>query len=281
MNNIILIVKGFFIGIANIIPGVSGGTLMISLGIFEQLIDAISHFFKNFKKNIKFLFWIGIGAVLSIILVSRVVTFTLENYRFPTILFFIGLIIGGIPMLFKTVKKDTKKPQNILIFALMFGLIMLMTFFEGGLSTVSFTNMSITSYIILFLIGVIAAATMVVPGLSGSFMLILLGYYEPILNTIKEFTSFNDPISNGIILGIFALGVLIGIVLVAKLIEYLLDNHKIITYFGILGFVFASIISIIVTGINDGMMFTPYQIIAAIPLFLTGLTISYKLGEKE
>ncbi len=279
MKNLILVIKGFFLGIANIIPGVSGGTLMISLGIFEELIDAISHFFSKFKKNLKFLIPIVIGAGLSVVLMSRVVTYSLDNFRLPTVIFFVGLIIGGIPMLTKTIKKEKINLSGILIFLVMFGIIMLMTFYDGGVGEVSFSNMNFLSYLILFLVGIIAATSMVIPGLSGSFILILLGFYEPIMERIKEFTSFNNLTENFIILGVFGVGVIIGIVLVAKLIEYLLENHEIKTYYGILGFVTASIISILVTAQADGLVFTFTQILIAIILFGLGLFISHKLGD--
>ncbi len=279
MKNLKLIIKGFFIGIANIIPGVSGGTLMITLGIFDELIGAISHFLENFKKNIKFLSLIAVGALLSIVLMSRVVTFGLENYRLPTILFFIGLIIGGVPMLYSKVKNTKKRFANIALFIIPFALLMIMTFAEGGLSPVNFNDMNIFSYILLFLVGIVAAATMVVPGLSGSFMLILLGYYEPILGAIKEFTSFDNIISNGIVLSVFGIGVLIGIVLVAKLIEFLLKKYEIKTYFVILGFVFGSIISIYITAYGDGLSFSFMHIALGIVLAITGFMISYKLGD--
>ncbi len=279
MDKIKLIIKGFILGIANIIPGVSGGTLMISLGIFEEIIEAISHFFKNFKQNLKFLIPIGIGALLSVVLMSRVVTYTLENFKLPTILFFIGLIIGGIPMLYKTIKNEKITPANIIIFIIMFGIVAFMTFFDGGLGAVDFANMTISSYLLLFLVGVIAAASMVVPGLSGSFILILLGYYEPILEKIKEFTSLIDLTNNFIILSIFGIGIIVGIVLVAKLIEFLLEKFKIKTYYGILGFVFASIMSIVVTSVNDGLTFSVGQIIFAIVLANIGFFISMKLGD--
>ena len=98
---ILLTIKGFFIGLANIIPGVSGGTIAITLGVYEKLIGCISHIFKNLKENIKFLLPIIIGAGISILLLSKVISYSLENYVLPTILFFIGAILGGIPMLAK------------------------------------------------------------------------------------------------------------------------------------------------------------------------------------
>ena len=96
-----LVIKGFVIGIANIIPGVSGGTLAITLGIYEDLINAISHFFTNFKKNLEFLILLGIGAVLSILTLSKLINFSLTKFPVPTTLFFIGLIVGGVPLIYK------------------------------------------------------------------------------------------------------------------------------------------------------------------------------------
>ena len=94
MNNFIsLIIKGFFLGIANIIPGVSGGTLAITMGIYEDLINAISHFTKKIKKKIMFILPIGIGAVLSVLLMSKLISYSLESFPLPTTLFFIGLIV--------------------------------------------------------------------------------------------------------------------------------------------------------------------------------------------
>ena len=99
-DNLVLVVKGFIMGIANIIPGVSGGTLALILGIYEDFIGAISHFFSNFKKNICFLAPIAIGILLAIASLSRVIDYSYKHYPIPTSLLFVGLVIGGIPMLY-------------------------------------------------------------------------------------------------------------------------------------------------------------------------------------
>ncbi len=281
IENLKLIIKGFFIGIANIIPGVSGGTLMIAMGIYEDIIETISHFFSDVKKHLKLILFIGIGAGVSIIIGSFTITSALENFRLPTILFFIGLIIGGIPMLFKKVKGNSKSFLNIILFLITFSIVLVMTFANTNTAEVNLSNMNIFSYVLLFLVGIIAAASMVVPGISGSFMLIFLGYYEPILNTIKDFLSLNNLSSNFIILAVFGAGVLVGIVLVAKLIEFLLAKFEIRTYFAILGFVISSIISILFTAYSDGLTFNILHISLAVVLFIIGFGISYKLGEKE
>ncbi len=279
MEKIKLIVKGFFIGIANIIPGVSGGTLMISLGIYEDLIHAISHFFTDLKKHLVFLACLGVGAGISLVLMSRVITHALEFYTLPTILFFIGLILGGTPMLYKRVKGHIKSPSNVLVFLLMFALVAGMTFMDSGNRVVDLTTMNPLSYGLLFLAGIVAAATMVIPGVSGSFMLILLGYYEPVLSTINALTALENVPHNLINLAVFGLGIAVGIVLVAKLIEFLIKRFEVKTYCGILGFVFASVLSIFASAMQDGLVFAPLQVVAAVVLFAGGFVIALKLGE--
>ena len=103
-ENIFLVIKGFIMGIANVIPGVSGGTLALTLGIYEKLIKAISHFLSNLKENIKFLLPLGIGMVLAVITMSNVIDYSFKNFPLPTTLFFMGLVIGGVPLLYKRVK---------------------------------------------------------------------------------------------------------------------------------------------------------------------------------
>ncbi len=278
MEYVILILKGMIIGVANIIPGVSGGTLMITLGIYEQVIDTISHLFKNFKKNLKFIIPIGIGMVLSILLLSKLISFCLDKYPFPTTFFFIGLIIGGIPLLWRKTKAAKGKLTNWLVFAITFGIILLFTFLKSGNVEVSLDNLNFYNYLMLFVVGIISAATMVIPGISGSFVLMMLGYYEPIVNTIRDLTNFSLLSHNLLILIPFGLGIVVGIVLVAKLIEYLLNRYPVKTYYGVLGFVLASLIAIILPVLK--IQPTISEVIVSILVFIIGGISAYKLGEK-
>lgn len=275
-ERIFLVLKGFLIGVANIIPGVSGGTLAITLGIYEKLINTISHFFKNLKENIKFIIPIGVGAGLSILLLSRVISFCLDKYTLATILFFIGLILGGIPLLNKKIKGHYKNFSNIVIFLITFGLVLLISILKGE-NIVSFANMTFVNYIWLFLVGVIAAATMIIPGVSGSFVLMLLGYYQPIIDTISSLTKFQNIWSSMLILIPFGIGVLVGIVAISKLLEFLFKKFEVKTYFGVMGFIFASIITIF-TG-AEGLIFSVPQLLIGILLFGIGFIVAYKLGE--
>ena len=274
-NNVLLVIKGFFVGIANIIPGVSGGTLAITLGIYEELIEAISHFFKKIKSNIKFLIPIGIGAFTAIVIGSRIIEISLEKYTLPTLLFFTGLILGGMPMLFGKIKKNIK-PSYALIFLATFALVIGIMFLKTG-NDVVLVDLNAWGYFKLFLVGMIAAATMIIPGISGSFMLMVMGYYEPIINAINEFTSFNNLWNNFWILMPFGIGVLLGIIVIAKIIEFLFQKFEVPTYFGIIGFVLASLIGIFTSAGN--LVFTPTFIIVGIILMVLGFVIAYKLGD--
>ena len=283
-KNIILVVKGFIMGIANIIPGVSGGTLALILGIYEEFIGAISHFFSNLKKNIAFLIPIAIGMVLAIVSLSNVIDYSYKHFPIPTCLFFVGLVLGGIPLLVNKVKgkKEVKQTSSYIIFLLTFLLVIFMAcsdlIFKEGLK-VSFVNINLTGYLLLFLVGVVAAATMVIPGVSGSLVLMLLGYYYPVIAVIKELTKFKNLGQNIIIVGVFGIGVLIGIVLISKLIEFLFKKYETKTYFGVLGFIVASVIAIPLSTILDGnISFSISQILIGLILATLGVGISYKLG---
>lgn len=281
MKNVILAIKGFFIGLANIIPGVSGGTLALTLGIYEKLIGCISHFFKNLKENIKFLIPIAIGAVIAILSMSHLISFSLEHYVLPTILFFIGAILGGVPMLLKKVKGKPVTISNILVFLITFSIVILLLLFNSE-NEISFSNMSVTDYIMLFIVGVIASATMVIPGVSGSAVLMTIGYYQPIINTIKDLTKFTNIVSDLFILIPFGIGVIVGILLIAKVLEYLFENFETKTYYGVFGFIFSSIIAIIFQNLvsNNNFVFSIPSLIIGIILFILGFVVAYKLGDK-
>lgn len=277
-EKILLVLKGMIIGVANIIPGVSGGTLMITLGLYEEVINTISHFFKNFKKNLKFIIPIAIGMVLSILLLSKLISLCLDKYPFPTTFFFIGLIMGGIPLLWRRTSAAKKRLSNWLVFLITFSIVLTFAFLKSGDLVVDLQNLTPIGYIILLIIGMVSAATMVIPGISGSFVLMLLGYYEPIINTIKDLTKFNELGHNILILLPFGIGIVIGIILVAKLIEYLLKKYPVKTYYGVLGFVLASLVAIIkpVLGVNPSIL----ELIISVILVIIGGLIAYKLGDK-
>lgn len=279
-ERIMIFLKGMILGSAMIIPGVSGGTLAISLGIYEKLINVITHFFKNFKENIIFIINLGLGILASIVLGALILNYTFEHYPIPTIIFFIGLLIGSIPSLTKKVNlKNTLKTSNIFYFLLGVAIVLGVYLFKGS-SEVTFSNgFNLVQSIKLILVGVVAAATLVIPGISGSFMLMILGYYKPILGVITETIKLNNLGNNILILIPFGIGVLLGIVGIAKLIEYLLKNHETKTYYAIIGFLIASIIEIFVSLFS--YQTTIIQIIISVILFALGLLLTLKVFKNE
>lgn len=280
-EKIILFIKGVVLGVAFVIPGVSGGTLAVLMGIYEELIEAASNFYKSiadFKKYIMYLLPIGLGVVFSVAVFAKLIKFGLDKAPIITILIFLGMIIGGIPALVRNVKgtKINLKDMTLMLVGLI--IVISMLIFHKSNSNVVLTNMSITGYITLFLVGAIAAVTMVVPGISGSFTLMLIGYYEPILNLVNDITSFKNLGPNLILIFTFMLGVFIGIIFISKIIEWCLKHYKRETYYAIIGFVLSSIISVIYE--VSKFPFNLTHLIIGIVLLVINTVLVYKVFDE-
>lgn len=234
-------IKGFILGIANVIPGVSGGTMAVSMGLYELILSSIGNFFKDIKGNFIKLLPIILGILVAIVSTSKLVTYALTNYKAQTLCLFIGLIFGGVSLIMRKIKGKGSK-TNYLIFFVIFFFVISLNFLKTGLIEISFTNMGIIDYLLLLLMGFIASSAMVIPGISGSFILMVLGYYDKIIYTVSTITDFSKLGSNLLILVPFGIGVIIGIVFMAKLITNLIKKYETKTYFAILGFVLSSIV---------------------------------------
>lgn len=234
-------IKGFILGIANVIPGVSGGTMAVSMGLYELILSSIGNFFKDIKGNFIKLLPIILGILVAIVSTSKLVTYALTNYKAQTLCLFIGLIFGGVSLIMRKIKGKGSK-INYLIFFVIFFFVISLNFLKTGLIEISFTNMGIIDYLLLLLMGFIASSAMVIPGISGSFILMVLGYYDKIIYTVSTITDFSKLGSNLLILVPFGIGVIIGIVFMAKLITNLIKKYETKTYFAIMGFVLSSIV---------------------------------------
>ena len=258
MKFLIDVLKGVVIGIANIIPGVSGGTMAVTMGIYDKMIGAINKIFKKFVESIKILIPIGIGMVLGIVLLSFLIEKMLADYPLQTNCVFIGLILGGFPIIVNRIKGKKITPVCIVAFIVFFALIIVMQLI-GGEENVATIKMSVIEIIKLFAVGIVASATMIIPGVSGSMMLMILGYYAPILESINDFirclTKFDiaGMVEAAKILFPFGIGVLVGIVLIAKLVEYLFNHFEKETFYGILGLLAASPIAILMNTGSDNV----------------------------
>lgn len=272
INPLILFVKGIIMGLANVIPGVSGGTLALIMGVYEKMINAITTLFKKFKENILFLLPLAIGMVAAIYGGSKVIPPCLEKFPLATVLFFVGLILGGIPMLYKKVNKHLKNWTNYLVLIIVFAALLCYTFLVGNGGKADLTNLNFIDYIKLVLVGMVAAATMIIPGISGSMTLMVLGYYEGIYETVGNITNFSEFGHNMAILIPFGIGIVIGIFLIAKMIEFLLAKFEVKTYFGIFGFIFASLIIMFVKNV---FAFNLIEFVIGLVLMVIGYLLSY------
>lgn len=286
MNYLKEILRGIFIGVANIIPGVSGGTIALSMGVYEKIIGAVNNLRKDFVGSIKTLLPYGIGAVVGIVCLSFIIEFCLENFTIPTLFAFIGLIIGGLPAIYKRVKGEKIKVTHVISFILLASVIIVPTIITAGMTeSVRTVDFGIVSVMIMIGLGMIAAASMVVPGVSGSMMLMMLGYYETILESVNKFVTaaltldFATALSMIGILLPFGIGVLAGILIAAKIIEKLLKRYPNATMWGIIALVVTSPFAILYGVDFSGI--TLVTVIVSIITFALGTVGAIKLSGKE
>lgn len=280
---IVNILRGMVVGIANVIPGVSGGTMMVSMGIYDKLILVLTHFIKRFKEAVALLVPILVGMLLSIAIFAKVFSeFLFPNFPFQTTLFFIGLIVGGIPVIYGKVKGNTIRLPQILAFVAFFVLVIGFALIgEGGGASADVT-FSVGTVLKLLGVGIIAAATMVIPGVSGSMIMMILGYYNTIIGTVNDFVNALKDFDISAMLGTFVvlipfgIGVLVGIVAVAKLIEFLLKKYPQVTYWAIIGLIAASPFAILI--MMDIGTIGIVEILTGAVLLVAGFFISMKLG---
>lgn len=278
------ILRGIVIGIANAIPGVSGGTMMVSMGIYDNIIYCVTHLFKQFKKSVLTLLPYLIGMAIGIVGLAYAIQAMYEHIPFQTSMLFIGLILGCVPILTGRLKGKKMGFSNALVFFIFFVGVILLQYFGEGKEEVSVTlAMDAVSLIKLFLIGVIASATMVIPGVSGSMMLMILGYYTPIINSITDLVSglvsrdFDAIFRVCGILVPFGIGVVIGIFAIAKLIEILLNKYEALTYCGIMGLVISSPVVILMGTVLAGLSVA--SVFTGIAAMGVGIAVALCLGK--
>lgn len=229
-------IKGILIGSGAILPGISSGVLCIIFGIYEKLLDSIINFFKNVRENIRFLFPIIIGVSIGVLIFSNFLNYFLINFPIQTKSIFIGLILGSIPSLLKEAnKKSTFKP--IFLFYTLFAFIIgfLLVFFENYIPN-NYKN-SAFSFVYLFLSGFIMSVGVIVPGISSTVILMLMGVYNVYLASISTlYFPVLIPMGLGLILGSF---------IFMKLTNFLLNHFYEKTFFSIIGFSLGSILVLI------------------------------------
>lgn len=234
--------KGMLIGVANMVPGVSGGTIAVLTGLYDELMEAFGAFFSSeggWRRNLLFLLPVIIGVVVGTVAFARLIGFLLAEYPLQTNYFFVGLIVGSLPFLCGRVSTRTLKTRPLIcggLFCLGLVAVLAMGLTEPPTRTEPLTDTSVRTMLIILAAALISSFAMVMPGLSGSFILLLLGMYT----TMQ--TAFSSL--NWVLIALFVVGNLIGIVLIARVVHWLLQHYHSFTYALIVGLVLGSIASL-------------------------------------
>lgn len=295
MSFLLDLLRGALIGVANIIPGVSGGTMMVTMGIYDKLLSSITGLFKHFKKSVMtllpYFLGMGVGIVGFAFLLTK---YLLVKFPLPTAFAFIGLIVGGIPLIVKKLRvageaeKQAGRKENVwlnrIIFVFFFALILGMQFLGEGVTRE--VKPSVAIALIMVVMGVITSSAMVIPGVSGSLILLAIGYYNSITAAITDFISalkamdFPVLFEKFAVLFPFGIGVLLGIFFVAKLIEWLLRKHGKTTYYGILGLVVSSPVPVFLNALNTDVPVTVGAVVASALTCAAGTVAAYVMSKE-
>ncbi|MEA5079804.1 MAG: DUF368 domain-containing protein [Anaerolineaceae bacterium] len=262
-NWVLRLIKGILVGIGAIVPGLSGGVLMVIFGIYEPLIKFLANLKKNFIKNVLFFIPIGIGGVIGVVAFSAVIDYAFTYFAAQFIWLFIGFIAGTFPSLWKTAGKEGRKPYYwivLVVFAV--GIFFLMR----NLETVNNVTMT-PNFLVWIMSGAIFALGMIVPGMSPSNFLIYLGLYQPMANGIKQ-------LDFGVIFPMM-IGVVLCILVFSKLVAWLFKKAYPFMYHFILGIVVGSTAAIIPSGV------TGWTIAVCAGLFVLGAAASFALAKVD
>jgi len=273
-----LILCGIVFGIANVIPGVSGGTMLVVFGVYDQLTEAISGV-KAIIKNIVFLLFLGIGAGVGILGFAALIKYLFENYGVQTNMYFIGLILGSVPMIFHMGTAEKKvRPLCLLPLILAMGLVIGLTVLNGYMeandlipAAETVEGFSVFVTVKLLICAFVAAVAMIIPGLSGSFVMMLLGVYNTVINAIQI-----KALNFYVIIPV-AVGVILGVILGAKLISTLIKKYKLMVYSAIMGLVIGSVYAILPSGFGFNLQ-TGYGFVCLLFGVLTSILVE-RLGK--
>lgn len=276
--------KGIGIGIANVIPGFSGGTMAVMLKIYDLFVYSFANIFNDFKNVVKKCWSLFVGILIGILFAMVVIVKLLEVIPFITIMFFVGLIFGSMPSIYEKVKNQKINIADIIGFIVAIGVIVALPLIP---KTEAAAQYNIGVYIIMFAMGIVCSSAMVIPGVSGSLVLMAFGYYAFFMSTMKEYlvNIFNFSLTNYwgmfITLVCFAIGCVIGLVFISKLITKLTEKYPKTVYYTILGLLVASPFSIIYATLTDAsytVIFDFWTIFFSVISLALGLGLVY-LGE--
>ena len=262
---IMLLLKGMAMGIGNAIPGVSGGTIAVVTKIFDRLVESITPNIKKLIKNMPFLLPVAVGMAIGIFLTAKVLDYLFTEYYVPTQLFFMGLIIGSLPIIHRECKKESGRIRPINLIPYFIGVLFMFALLfvnEGGSMFQSEAALTAKDIILYIVMGFIAAVAMIIPGVSGSMIIKVFGAYDSIIGAVADL--------NIAVLAAVAVGAVIGIFAAVKVIDIVLKRFRQGTYCLILGLIAGSVFHIFPAEFRFNT-----QGIVGIVLLLVGAAIPY------
>ena len=276
--------RGVVLGVSNIIPGVSGGTMAVSMGIYDRIIFDANNLFKKFKKCLADLLPILLGVLTGLFAFAALVGFllgtdsdTIPLTRLPTNFAFIGLILGGLPPIWKRVDLKKAGLPGLALFAAFFTLVVVLPLLTRPEPIQA--DKSFGTALLMIPLGAIASATMVIPGVSGSMILMLLGYYDSVINAMNQLRG--GDLSALILLLPYLIGLLIGIVSIAKLMNFLLKKHTALTFSAIFGLVIGSPVALLIQNRECFAIATPLNWFFCALCLALGFAAAYFLAKME
>ncbi|HDF0641345.1 TPA: DUF368 domain-containing protein [Staphylococcus aureus] len=275
------ILKGFAMGTSDLVPGVSGGTIALLLGIYNQFIASISAIFsRRFWPSFTFLIPIIIGMLLAMGSLSNLFNYLLSQHHIPTMFFFGGLIIGIVPYLLKISNYKTSfTTKHYMMVIAGIAILIVITLMNNGDKHAGETLTLSTGLIIkYFIAGMCASSAMLLPGISGSFMLLVFGVYGTVMLAISEFVKLNFA-GLPILLAV-GFGVLAGFIISSKIIQYFLTHHKLMTFALIIGFVVGSLFAVF-PGLPTNIVMWFVSLVVFIIGFIVSLTLGRITAENE
>ncbi|HEI5515184.1 TPA: DUF368 domain-containing protein [Staphylococcus aureus] len=275
------ILKGFAMGTSDLVPGVSGGTIALLLGIYNQFIASISGIFsRRFWPSFTFLIPIIIGMLLAMGSLSNLFNYLLSQHHIPTMFFFGGLIIGIVPYLLKISNYKTSfTTKHYMMVIAGIAILIVITLMNNGDKHAGETLTLSTGLIIkYFIAGMCASSAMLLPGISGSFMLLVFGVYGTVMLAISEVVKLNFT-GLPILLAV-GFGVLAGFIISSKIIQYFLTHHKLMTFALIISFVVGSLFAVF-PGLPTNIVMWFVSLVVFIIGFIVSLTLGRITAENE
>ena len=272
------ILRGAVMGVSNIIPGVSGGTMAVSMGIYDRIIFAVNNLFKQFKKSFREILPILIGLLIGLFAFAALIGTLLGTKsdeipitRLPTNFAFIGLILGGLPAIYKRVNMKDAKLPGVILFLVFLALVVVLPLLNPPEART--VDHSVGNILLMFLLGAIASSTMVIPGISGSMIMMLLGYYNSVINAMNDLRG-GDWSSLALLLP-YAIGLIVGIVFIAKLMNFLLKKYAALTFCAIFGLVIGSPVALLMQNRECFPLANAGNWIASIVCLIIGFAIAW------